>query len=102
MLHAVNKKRLAQAIESYNRYVDARDCHGYGSPEADKWWERFYRQAQYCCNYGDNTSIPQLIYNCHPDRLTVDNVYYAILILGLNEDGWDNGVTRGEEYYEGI
>lgn len=98
MLHPVNKKRLQQAIDAYNELEDYGCEHGLIMVETyNHIWNVFYERASHCCEGGRNDSIPSLIYSTEKKRRTVENLYYAILILGYNDT---IEYAKGDEYYE--
>lgn len=101
MLYPVNKKRLQQAIDAYNelesfREAGNRDING---AVYNELWNVFYQRACHCCEGGYNNNLPSLIYNTPAKRRTVENIYYAILILGYNDT---YGYVGGDEYYESV
>lgn len=99
MLYAVNKKRLQQAIDAYNELEDYREKgnRDINSVVYNELWNIFYKRACYCCEGGYNSNIPSLIYNTPDKKRTVENIYYAILILGYNDL---IEADKGDEWYE--
>lgn len=99
-MHAVDKKRLAQAIEAYKAYDGYSNIHNFEDPRTNELWNDFYSKARYCC-HGDNVEIASLIYNCNSDKLSVDTIYYAIVFMGYNID-YCTDEHKGDEYYEHV
>lgn len=77
--YGVHKDLIAKAIKQYEDY-----CNRRSEDEGNDLWSTFWDTCKMVCDNGC-LNISLLISSTPKHRRTVDNIYWAICLLGLNE-----------------